>query len=496
MDHNFHQRDCNMKATYRIRTTIVTLASLSAALCVGIGAEAAELRIGAATASITPDQPVALSGQMRTRIAREVDSEVIATALALESREGDRVLDQAILVACDLVAIREGILEKVRARLAEKIDDFDAQKLVISATHTHTAPVMREGAYELPDEGIIRPDEYVEFLVERVVQAAAQAWEVRAPGSAGWGLGHAVVAHNRRAVYGDGSAQMYGRTHTDNFRGIEGYEDHGVEVLFFWDGNQKLIATAVNVACPSQEVEGLSSVNADFWHPVREALRAKYGKDLVVLGWTGAAGDQSPHLMFRKEAEERMRRLRGLSRLDELSRRIVAAWEEAYSGAKQEPQADVPLVHKVQTLELPVRRVTVAESQAAQAKVAELSVDPKNQRRMLWHKAVIDRYEAQKAGEVDPYPMELHVIRLGDVAIATNSFELFTQFGIQMKSRSPALQTFVIQLAGPGSYVPTQLAAHGGGYSAIVESNKVGPEGGQVLADKTVELMKSLWKKD
>src|SRR5690606_14820410 len=98
----------------------------------------------------------------------------------------------------------------------------------------------------------------------------------------------------------------------------------------------------------------------------------------------------------------------------------------------------------------------------------------------------IDRYEAQKAGEVDPYRMELHVIRLGDVAIATNSFELFTQFGIQMKSRSPALQTFVIQLAGPGSYVPTELAAHGGGYSAIVESNKVGPEGGQVLTDKTV----------
>jgi hypothetical protein len=47
--------------------------------------------------------------------------------------------------------------------------------------------------------------------------------------------------------------------------------------------------------------------------------------------------------------------------------------------------------------------------------------------------------------------MELHVLRFGDVAIATNAFELFTEFGIQMKARSRALQTFVIQLAGPGS---------------------------------------------
>ena len=85
------------------------------------------------------------------------------------------------------------------------------------------------------------------------------------------------------------------------------------------------------------------------------------------------------------------------------------------------------------------------------------------------------------------------MIRLGDVAIATNVFELFTEYGIQMKARSRALQTFVIQLAGPGSYLPTARAAHGGGYSAIVESNRVGPEGGQVLADRTVDLINSLW---
>ena len=77
--------------------------------------------------------------------------------------------------------------------------------------------------------------------------------------------------------------------------------------LFFWNNSEKPIAVAVNVSCPSQEVEGLSNLNADFWHPVRESLRKRYGPDVCVLGWAGAAGDQSPHLMYRKSAEERMR---------------------------------------------------------------------------------------------------------------------------------------------------------------------------------------------
>ena len=90
--------------------------------------------------------------------------------------------------------------------------------------------------------------------------------------------------------------------------------------------------------------------------------------------------------------------------------------------------------------------------------------------------------------------MELHVVRLGDVAIATNDFELYTDYGVAMQARSPATQTVVIQLAGGGSYLPTERAVRGGGYAAIPQSNRVGPPGGQVLVDRTVELIQSLWK--
>jgi len=90
---------------------------------------------------------------------------------------------------------------------------------------------------------------------------------------------------------------------------------------------------------------------------------------------------------------------------------------------------------------------------------------------------------------------EIHVLRIGDVVICTNEFELYTDYGIRIQARSNALQTFVIQLTGPGSYLPTEKAVKGGSYSAVVQSNLVGPEGGQILVDRTVELINSLCPK-
>jgi len=292
-------------------------------------------------------------------------------------------------------------------------------------------------------------------------------------------------------VYADGHAQMYGRTDVPEFRNLEGYEDHGVQNLFFWDRDQRLLAVAVNVACTAQEVESRSAVNADFWHETRQKLRDRYGKELVVLGWIGAAGDQSPHPMFRKKAEERMLRLRGLTRLEELARRLVHAVDEAFEPASKDVRTEVPLVHRVEDVLLPVRKITEEEMRQAKAKADALANKPSERRRMLWHQKVVERFERQKTQPY--YTAEIHVLRLGDVAIATNPFELFTDYGVQIQSKSRADQTFVIQLVGPGGYVPTPKAVQGGGYSAIPESNEVGPEGGQVLVDRTVAIVNALW---
>ncbi|WP_461526865.1 hypothetical protein [Prosthecobacter sp.] len=457
---------------------------------------ASDLHVGASTIDITPARPVPLDGQMHTRISEKAETPIFVTALALESREGDRVLDQAIMVSCDLVAIRQGVIEMVREKAKNKIPGFDLNKLLLNATHTHTAPVTMKGErYRLLGSDVMKPEEYTDFLADRIVEAAVQSWGRRKPCKAGWGQGQAVIAQNRRATYADGTAKMYGATNVPEFRGIEGYEDHNLNVLFFWDLNDKLIATAVNVPCPSQEVEGLKVIHADFWDPVRRQLRERHGKELHILAWTGAGGDQVPRPMYDKAADERMRRLRGLTRLEEVARRVVRGWEEAYEGARLEPVTGAVFEHQVEKIDLPWRKVTQKELADAQAGVAQYKDDAKEQWKYLWNQGVVDRYEAEKAGTSGTFKMELHTLRLGDVAIATNEFELFTDYGVQMKARSPAVQTFLIQLTGSGGYLPTPRAVAGGSYSAIIQSSRVGPEGGQVLVERTVEGLNRLWEK-
>jgi len=453
--------------------------------------------IGTATTDITPDRPVALSGQFHTRIARKADNRLTATALALEARDGDKPLDQAIIVSVDVVAIRDGIQDGFRAFVKDRLPGFDTRKLFLAATHTHTGPVLLDGLYVLPKGDVMQPSEYVQtVLYPRLADCVAKAWEGRKPGGVSWALGHAVVGLNRRAVYANGSARMYGKTDTPAFRGIEGYEDHSVDLLFFWDAEKRPTAVAVNLACPSQEVEGRSTLNADFWHDVREGLRAKHGAEFQVLPLCSAAGDQSPHLLYRKAAEERMRRLRGLTRTQEIARRVVAAVDDTLELARRDIRSDVPFAHTVRDIKLPVRKVTQKEFARYKAQYDQLAAKENRSSRdfslMRRAKAVMDRFERQEA---EPhYEMELHVLRLGDVAIATNPFELFLDYGVQIEARSKAVQTFVVQLAcNSGGYVPTPRAVRGGHYSAEVVSNLVGPEGGQVLVERTVEAINALF---
>lgn len=78
--------------------------------------------------------------------------------------------------------------------------------------------------------------------------------------------------------------------------------------------------------------------------------------------------------------------------------------------------------------------------------------------------------------------------------VCSNPFELYCEYGIRIKARSKATQTFILQLSGSGSYLATARAQAAGSYSATPQSNIIGPEGGQMLVDKTVEIIDALWK--
>jgi len=419
--------------------------------------------VGWSSGDITPPRPVALVGQFNTRISQGVLDPLTVTVLALETGGPDASKEQAVLVSCDLCFVEQPIIERLRDVVTSRIGDFDARKLIVNATHTHDGPGMRDetfaGIYDtgnVPD--LMTASEYGEFFVEQTAAVVVEAWQNRLPGCMSWSLGKAAIGINRRIHYFDGATAMYGDTSREDFDSFEGSADPGMPLLFFWTPEKKLTGMIVNLACPSQETEALMQVSADFWHEVRLELRRRHGDGLFILPQCAAAGDVSPHPVFRKSAEAIMAQRKGVTRRQEIADRIADAVDEALPGAVEASRDTLAMQHIVIDLDLP-------EKQPPSTPFTRTD---------------------------SVHPAEFHTLRIGEIAMATNPFELYQNYGLRIQARSRAVLTFLVQLAnGHCGYLPTPEAIQGGGYSAT--NYLVTPEGGQMVVNETVAALNFLW---
>lgn len=445
---------------------VYQIAAIIAGLVCGTtqAAEATQLRVGWATTDITPDKPVPLVGFFQKRISTGVQDRLTATVLALECRTPEgKAGEQAILVSCDLLWIRKSTQEGVRKLVKARLPDFDADKLLLNAIHTHQGPLQESGilgpAQDVtPEEqakGVMTGDQYGQFLVHRLAEAVEKAWNTRKPGGVSWALDQAVVGFNRRFVYFDGTAKMLTPVNTPEFDCVEGVEDHGLAMLCFWDAAGKLTGVVINVACPAQ---GGTLISADFWTDVREEMAKRHSKDVFVFPQCGAAGDIYTEARFRQRAEAAMAKRKGITWRREIARRIVDGLDRALPYAQSDVNQTPVFKHTVVRTNIPAKDTPAPPFYVCNP----------------------------------VQPAEFHAIRLGDAAIVTTPFELFTDYGIRIQARSKAVCTLVVQLCCQHSgYLPTARAIRGGGYSA--DKYLVGPEGGRVFVDECVRQINALW---
>jgi len=382
------------------------------------------------------------------------------------------------------------VCSDLRTRLAGRLPDVPADRVILLCTHTHTGPVVQYGWYDYPGGKVMSPDECRGLFVDRAADAAVEAWNARKPQAISRAFGHAVVGHSRHAVYADGRAQMYGKTNREDFRHIGGYEDHSLDMLFTWDETGSLTGVALAIPCPSQATGNLEVFSADFWHETREELRRRQGGDLAVLAICSPAGDQSPRPLVYGKEEEEMRRRRGLTQRQEIGQRIADAVDRALDCTSPVQPGDVPFAHRVVDLRLPARAISGAERDWAKRQYEEWARD-KGETDSLWPRRLREIVEQSDA---TTFPAETHVLRIGDVALATNPFELYLDYGLRIKARSPAGQTMLAQLAGGGWYLPTERAMQNGGYGTTPAESRVGPKGGRMLVEETLRAIGELWQ--
>ena len=495
----------------------------------------AQLKFGWSEVSFVPEgRKVNLVGQFYERITDEVLDPISVTALAVECGG-----EEAIFCSCDLVSTSRALLLAVRERLS-KIEGFPVDKVMISAIHTHTSlgyasrsdstaiagnsldvlrTLMPNVKYEklvsYKGEDLLEGEEAFNFVADRVAKAAIEARANLKAGSYSQGFGRAAVGMCRRVCYDDGSAKMWGDVDMANFTELEGGNDSGMEMLFIHNAEGKLTGVVLNVACPAQVLEHRNFISADYFGRVKLRLRAKYGEGVNLLGIVSPAGDQCPRDLVRwvepetpindpnivrNDPTPRFQdpSMFDISGCERIARRIADEVFYAYE-ERGAAVSDTELIHKSFMLDLPLRRVTISEKDAAVKAIEEFAkeigdgtINFADNARMHVHAGTVARYNAQQ--KIFNTTIEVHVLKLGNVAFATNPYELFLDYGNQIRARSKASQTFLIQLCcGSMGYLPTAKAEAGSHYSAYVSSGTVGHVGGDMLVRKTLKEINEMF---
>ncbi len=497
------------------------------------------LKFGFSEIDITPQKKAPLAGQFAERISEYVEKPITATAMAIEA--GD---DQAIFVCADIIGISYNLLSAVREKIKDNDLGIDPQKIICSAIHTHTAPIYTqmgrlgsagnrsfrgmleaympkdrkyiESASVSNNPDIITPDEALELFVEKIAKVVVEAWKNRKSASYVNAFGRAVVGLCRRAAYSDGSAQMWGNTNTAVFDSLEGGSDSGIELMYVFDDNKKLMGIVANLACPAQCVQHRHFISPDFWGEVKMLLRKRFGDDIFLVTLCSPAGDQCPVDLIRwvepesdindpnckrinppkRKADPSMFDLAGMRKT---GKRIANEIIDVYEDGLDELIDTAEFEHQVHEMQLPIRRVTLEDIAKAEREIRDYfianpgDVNYNDAAKLQIHVGTLRRAELQDVQDI--LDTEVHIIRLGNIAIATNPFELFLDYGNQIKARSLAEQTFLIQLAnGAEGYLPTKKAENGGHYSAFVSSGNVGHIGGEQLVRQTLKQINGMFK--
>ena len=474
-------------------------------LCAGAFAEEPVIKIGWGRRSLNPGKPVAITGQHYLRVSMGEYNPVVTEAVVLENGK-----DAAIFVSVDIIMIGGRILDRVKEYLAKNAPEIPADKIVMSATHTHAGPnyTIKGRKPAAPGMTYMEKDEILGFITRQISDAIIDAWKNRAPGSVAYGYGFATVGHSRRTIYLNtdyikskpapgyddfGLGRMYGDTSDPVFSHYEAGTDAFINLFYTFDAKGKLTGAIVNVPCPAQTNEHAWQLHAGFWGPTREKIRAKYG-DIGIICQAAAAGDLAPRQLhylkaelrryqlkypeklkaylakplrypehfFTSPEEEQARRERDIldiMRSEDISSRIYAAFCEVLEWAARDKVANPVLRHKVESVKLERRMVSADELKKAHDDLKIMNADAEKIRSEGKDVNEVDRTLpvriARTEGVLKRYEFHkknptlettIHAVRVGDVSFASNRFELYLDFMHRIQGRSPFMQTFIIQL--------------------------------------------------
>ncbi|HPA18785.1 MAG TPA: hypothetical protein PLU30_13625 [Verrucomicrobiae bacterium] len=423
-----------------------------------------ELWVGFSQVDITPPVGAIITGPGGP-VGTGTEDPLRARAMVV--RSGDRKL---AIVGVDLVKIRRDLADQAIALVTGQTG-ITRGAVLICPSHNHSSPLIPMGGPNNKD--------YIATLPKLIADSIVRADKALQPARMSIGRSLVYEGHcNRRVISkADGLVLNVWLKKLDDLKqvpqvlGSEGPTDPELWVARFDAPDGKMLGALVNFTCHPglHDRIKIHTWSADFPGVIAEHITQAFGKQAVCVFTQGASGNIEPPVMWTPDWRER-------------SAVFARAAVDAAKGA-------IPVKEPV-AVDYARRDVDVPRCNAETQPEGAIA-------RLGWRPESFQG--AKRTAEAMPRTLNVPVnaARIGPFAIATNAGELFVEWGISVKKRSPFPHTVLAELTNDCvGYEPTELAFQHQGYETLAGVNFVSPEGIQRLVDTAVELLNGLWEAD
>lgn len=441
------------------RSRIRCLTALAVTLLAATVPVHAALRAGAAVVDVMPEKlPVLLNGGMLSRQSDKVKTTVNARAIVVA--DGRTSL---ALVVVDSCMMPRPLLDEAKALAAQRTG-IPADRILIAATHSHTAPSSMGclGTHEDPA--------YVPVLRRKLVEAIAAAHANLEPARVGFAKANAAeytalrrwIRRPDRVVddpFGNKTvrANMHAGRIWDDVTGESGPEDPDLTLIAFQARDGRPIALLSSF---SMHYFGDRDISADYFGLYAEGLKQRIapqpapGKPAFVAAMAhGCSGD-----IYRVDYKIPEAQRNSKITIDEYASQLADIAHKAYSGIKYREDADLAMAETRMTLKYRVPDKQRLEW--AQRIVAAMGDRLPKDQTEVYAREQIYLHERQQTEIV------VQALRIGDTAIATTPTETYAITGLKIKAGSPLVNTMVFDLTNGGDgYIPPPEQHLFGGYN-------------------------------
>lgn len=417
-------------------------------------AAGAVFRAGAVAVDISPPKlPARVAGQFLEQTGTQMIDRLYVRCLVLD--DGRTKIAFAIVDSC---MMPQPLIDEAK-RMASAQGGIPMERMMVSATHTHTAPAAMSclGTRQDPD--------YAAWLPGKIAEGIVAAARDLQPAKIGWASIDAWEhTHNRRWIrrpekkvvdpFGDASAlaNMHPGYLSPDIIGPSGPVDPGLSVVSVQTRDGRPLAVLANY---SQHYFGSTPVSADYFghfsrHVARMMGEGGEGNGRFICAMSqGTSGD----LMWMDYGAPK-KTIAAVDYAEAVAKYAVRALEQV----RYQDFAALAVVERKLALEYRVpdaKRLAWARPLAAKIEQGLA----KNRNEVYALEAVI-LHERQRT------ELKLQAIRIGELTIAALPNEVYALTGLKLKAQSPFAAHFNIELAnGAEGYIPPPEQHTLGGYT-------------------------------